>query len=112
MTASLLRSITSVKYLCPLPTAHLVDGDLLQILKLGFAETALQVPLLSILDNVPTDTQVKGRVLDRRTLRQFQRVAIDRKTFPRLLQREANLASQVIVSPIVVAANPNELECR
>src|SRR5262249_15001599 len=69
----------------------LVDGDFLEFVQLGFAEAALQVPLLDVLDNVPTDLQVPGRVLDGGAARQLQGIAFEVMGVSAACIREGNL---------------------
>ena len=61
----------------PLADGDLVDGDLLELVQLGLAEAALQVAGLDVLDDVPTDLQVLGHVLDGHVPRQLQGVALE-----------------------------------
>jgi hypothetical protein len=61
----------------PLADGDLVDGDLLELVQLGFAETALQRAGLDLLDGVPADMQVLGHVLDSRAPGQFQDVTLE-----------------------------------
>ena len=58
-----------------LADGHLIDGDLLELLELGLGEPPLQIAFLDVLDNVPTDIEMPGRVLDGGELRELQRVA-------------------------------------
>src|SRR5437899_1253016 len=52
-----------------------VDGNLSQLLQLGSAEAAAQILLVNLLDEVPTDSQVVGDVLDGHAATQFQGIA-------------------------------------
>jgi hypothetical protein len=54
--------------------ADLVDGQMFEVLESDLLETPMQVPLLDVLDRVPADIQMLGRVLDRRPPRQIQRI--------------------------------------
>src|SRR3954454_10206478 len=51
-----------------------IDGDLFELVQLGFAEAPLQVAGLDVLDGVPTDLEVVGDVLDGHVTGEFQRV--------------------------------------
>jgi hypothetical protein len=61
----------------PLADRHLIDGDLLQFLQLGLGETSLQIAFLDVFDDVPTDVEMQGGVLDGGELRELQRVAFE-----------------------------------
>src|SRR5262249_46982324 len=55
----------------------LVDGNFLEVLELGSAKASLQISLLNVFDDVPTDIEVTGRVLDGGGLGQFQGIAFE-----------------------------------
>src|SRR5262249_47706884 len=55
----------------------LVDGDFLEVLEFRPAKATLQVPLLNVLDDIPTDVEVTSRVLDGRGPRQLQGIAFE-----------------------------------
>ena len=77
----------------PLADGDLVDGDLPEVLQLGLAETPLQMPLLDVLDDVPTDAEVPGHILDGRELGQLQGIALEgvRVGPPRIGERNLDL---------------------
>lgn len=54
-----------------------VDGDLLEVVQLGLAELALEVPGLDVLDDVPANDQMFGNILDGHEMRQFQSIALE-----------------------------------
>src|SRR2546425_13050054 len=58
--------------------ADLVDGELPQVLELGPGETTPEIVLDDILDDVPTDAQVAGHILDGHEAGQLQGVAAER----------------------------------
>jgi len=64
----------------PVTDADLVDGQMLEMLEMlepDLLEPPVQVALLDVLDGVPADIQMLGRVLDRRPPRQVQRVPLE-----------------------------------
>src|ERR1035438_1908712 len=56
---------------------NFVDGDFLEVLELRSAKATMQIPLLNVLDDVPTDPQVEGGILDGGNLRQLPGVAFE-----------------------------------
>src|SRR5262249_49807962 len=60
-----------------LAQVDLVDGNPFEVGQPGPGHTALQVALLDVLDDVPTDAQVVGHRLDGHVLRQLQSVALE-----------------------------------
>jgi hypothetical protein len=61
----------------PLADGDLVDAQETQMLELGLGEALLQVPLLDVLDGVPTDAEMMGHVLDGHALGQLQGIAFE-----------------------------------
>jgi hypothetical protein len=53
--------------------ADLINGQMFEVLEPDLLEPPVQVALLDVLDRVPADIQMLGRVLDRRPPRQVQR---------------------------------------
>lgn len=62
----------------PLGYGDLVDGDPSQLAQLRPGGSLLEVSLLAVLDQVPTDAQVLGHVLDRHVPGEFHRVPLKR----------------------------------
>ena len=60
-----------------LADGDLVDGDLLELVQLGLAETLLQGAGLDVLDHVPAHLEMLGHVLDGHVLRQLQDVPFE-----------------------------------
>ena len=56
---------------------NLVDGDGPQVFEFGLGEPPRQIAFLNLLDQVPTDTQMRGHVADGHPFGQFQRVPLE-----------------------------------
>src|SRR5436190_20280676 len=54
-----------------------IDGDLLELVQLGLAEAAREIPGLDVLDRVPANGQVVGDILNGHEPREFQGVALE-----------------------------------
>jgi hypothetical protein len=48
----------------PCPDADLVDGDPLEVLAFRLGKAPVQVLLVDVLDDIPTDAEVLGHILD------------------------------------------------
>src|SRR4029077_8420238 len=61
----------------PLADVDFIDGNLLELVQLGLAEAALEIPGLDVLDRVPANGQVVSDILDGHQPRELQGVAFE-----------------------------------
>ena len=94
--------------------ADLIDGQVLEVLELGFLETNLQPPLLDFLDRVPSDAEMGGHGLDRHVPREIQHVTLKGMGVAASLVGErdlglARLAASGALQPLDGQVDPDRL---